>query len=434
MKKKNKPNTHTSPSRGKVQLSPVKVVAIVFFGEISLWILLEFLAFKYEWHLWPLLRDKLASVSGWMSAAVVIALKFIWQLFSGGNGKVSLTRPEGMGTRTHLKILLRYLINDCIMRNTILITGVVIAFLLVVPSYAADHQWGQRLKDWASTPAVSDKGGEDAPALPDGTPSDDAPALPNDTPSNDDQNIVSTDGAEEYPNQDSNPTGTNSQEELSETVKRISARDLLLDAEKPAALTSEEYNQIFFSSDDSSDNHIIKDWTSKNSVEEAVHNFVEDKLTIQSSPNYDMAGISQSVRDSIALASKKEANTKTATELIKVINIRKNAYGEPEKGKKEVDTNYSLAKLVRESYGYYGDAFNFQEASDSAAYALYGRSIIWGFKTLNYASGTDNFIKDLEIIAERYEKITEVVSADTSEFLYAGLLRDAFTNEANSLK
>ena len=431
----NELNTHASPSRDRVQLSPerkrlrkrrrikywLKAAGVLLLCWIFLWILFEFLAFKFGWSLWSWFRDELLSVSGWKpaaAAAAVIVVKFVWQSFIGGNGEVSLTRPKDMEPGTHIKLLLRYLINDCIIRNTILILGVMAAILLSVPSYAADHQWGERFIDWVTTPAAGDEAGAD----------DLGP--PNDTPSDDDQTIENADRDEEAPSQDSNPPDTDVEEEQITSSQLISAKDLLLNAEKPNELTSKEYDQIFFSSGE----YVIEDWTLESNVQNMVHSFVEDKLAIKSSPNYEMTGLSQTVLNSVASASDKEAETKTATQLVEVINIRINAYGEPEEGKKEVNTSYLLAKLLRENYGTYGDAYNFQEASDTAAYILYGRSIIWGFKTLNYASGTDKFIKDLEIIAERYEKITEVVPANSSEFLYAGLLRDAFTNEANNLK
>ena len=323
-------------------------------------------------------------------------------------------RPKDMDFLAHAKILLRHLLNNCILRNTPLILVVAFAFLLIGPSYAADHQWGKKVIDWVTTPVVDNKVEEDTTNPPNGVPRDD------------NQNIESTDESKEDTKQDNNLPETDDEEELTESSKLISAKDLLLDAEKPEVLTSKEYDQIFFCCDE----YRIENWTSESCLQEKVHAFVEDKLAIQSSPNYDMVGIPQSVQDSIASASTTEATMKTAIELVGIINIRKNAYEEPEEGEEEVDTSYLLAKLLRENYGFYGDAFHFQEASDSAAYTLYGRSITWGFKTLNYASEREEFCKALEIIAERYEKITEVVSANSQEFPYAGLLRDAFENEA----
>lgn len=399
-------------SRRRWVIHWLRIIRIYILSGILLGLLLEFLAFKFGCRLWPLLSSKLEY--GMIPVGITIVGKHFWPLDSKGEDKIPIKRPPGMEVLAHIKILAKHLITDCILQNTILIVYVALAFLLVVPAYAADHQWGQRLKDWAFTPAVRDGVAEDPPALPNDTPGDDA------------QDTVSTDGAEKDSRQSGNEPEAAATEESPASSQLISAKDLLLNAEKPEMLSEEEYDQIFFSSGE----YIIEDWTSESCVRSAIYAFVEDKFAIQSSPNYDMVGISQPVQDSIALASQKEANTKTATELIEVINIRKNAYGEPREGEKEADTSYLLAKLLRENYGVYGDAFNFQEASDIAAYALYGRSLLWGFKTLNYASKPDEFCKDLEIIAERYEKITEVVPANSQEFLCAGLLRDAFSNEA----
>jgi len=392
------------------RIRALKFAAFYILIFILLWVIIEFIAFKFGIHLWHLLKGV-----GIFTAVLPILLK-LFKLFlpSEETSEVPLARPPDMDIIEHAKMIGKHIFIKCIWQNTLLIIGLLAAFLLVGTAFAAERQWGKHLKDWVLTPAVEDADVEDNENTSD---------LQTNVPSGD-QIIENTTEIQKNPGQ--NNDETESKEEPSIVSQLISAQDLLLNAEEPEALTGEEYDQIFFKSGD----YFVDDW-SKDNVQMVVHAFVQDKRAIQSSPNYDMVGIPQPVRDAISIASRKEAVTSTAIQLSEVINIRKNAYGEPEEGKAEVNTSYTLAKLLRENYGVYGDAYNYQEASDSAAYALYGRSIIWGFKRLNYASKSRDFCKDLEVIAERYQKIAAVVPVNSQEFIYADLLCDAFLNEAD---
>lgn len=281
------------------------------------------------------------------------------------------------------------------------------AFSLAVPAYAAKQQWCSRAFHWIITPRDKDTGGTSSPSSP-----DDGKKSPEPDPSK----------GEDTPSDDSGKTGDDVNGSLS---KLIDPEALLLNTEGPENLTEDENNEIFFLAGP----YQIQNWDAE-SVKAVIHKFVQDKLAIQSPPNYSMTGIPQPVRDSIAKASAMESSATTASELEEIIHIRVNAYGKKEERKVEKNTHYLLAKLVRENYGVFGDAYRLQNASKEAALTLYGRSVIWGFKTLNYDVPAEDYYNNLKIIAERYEKISMVVPADDCRFFYSGQLRDAFEAEA----
>lgn len=378
---------------------------IYFIGMVIASCLLEFAEYRFGFCLWNYLPIETAGKASGPAALITLLVRYI-KSTPHSDKEVSVFRPDGMKFTTHGKQWLTHLGKKYILRNTPLLIGLLAAFTLVTPTYAAKEQWNSRVFHWFAIP--HDKNADSTPAPP---PPGAGAAPPDNTTS---------------PKNDERPDGGSSEED-NDTGKTssqlIDPKTLLLNTEDPESLTEEQYNELFFLDQ-------IHDWDSEQDVKAAVHTFVQNKFAIQSSPNYSMVGISQSVQNSIATASDMEACATTSANLEEIINIRKNAYGKKEKGEEEKNTSYLLARLLRENFGVFGDAYRLQSASKEAAFTLYGNSVIWGFKTLNYDIPTKTYYDNLKIIEERYEKITMVVPANDCRFRYAGQLRDAFEEEA----
>lgn len=385
------------------------VVLKYFTFLLALTVLWAVVEYVWGFCLWDYLPKKAAL------PAVLVSLlgKFFTSIFRPDKG-ASVFRPDGVKFGTHARQLLTQLFKKYVIRNTLLLLVLFSMFTLAVPAYAAKEQWvitaAQSVIQKLSTP----RDGNDASSQPPPDKVDDSPepAPPQDekTPS-DSSSKASDDADDDVENSDS---------------QLINPETLLLNTEEPEDLTKEEYDKIFFMTGP----HLIQDWDSEEQINEKVYEFVMAAYAVQSSPNYSMTGIPQPVQDSIAKASIMEGGAEDAVTLMEVICIRENAYGKSEDGAEEKNISYPIAKLLRENFGVFGDAYRLQNASDRAAFTLYGRSVIWGFKILNYDIPAEAYYKNLNLIAERYEKITMVVSANDPEFRYAGQLRDAFEEAA----
>ena len=84
-----------------------------------------------------------------------------------------------------------------------------------------------------------------------------------------------------------------------------------------------------------------------------------------------------------------------------------------------------LAWLIRENYGGFGDAYNYQHYSRDTAIYYYANSIQWGLRTLEFNSD-DELPKDLYVLVERYQKIEDMSPTGSNIHIYAGLLANAF--------
>lgn len=197
-------------------------------------------------------------------------------------------------------------------------------------------------------------------------------------------------------------------------LDRPLAYRLIIDPVLERTISTTTYQQVFFLSGE----FAISDWDSAEVIQEQVRARIGMLVANQKDPNYYGADTPQSAKDDIAKASELEQAIVSSEDLQVVIGLRLDAY--------DAYPGYRLAKLLRENYALWGDAYHFQGYSKNSAIFYYVESIEWGYETITYQTAAKNLAQNLAIIAERYLKIAQAAPQDSAMHLYARELGNAF--------
>lgn len=182
----------------------------------------------------------------------------------------------------------------------------------------------------------------------------------------------------------------------------------ILDIELNVSSHLELYQDVFFLSG----TYPIETWSP-----EAVLKSVRATVEELRGHNLKTPVMDQTILNRIYYASEDEKKIKTYIQLQAVIDERETLY-----------TSYpfrDLAWLIRENYGGFGDAYNYQHYSRDTAIYYYANSIQWGLRTLEFNSD-DELPEDLYVLVERYQKIEDMSPIGSNIHIYAGLLANAF--------
>lgn len=385
---------------------PKKKWKIFCLVALALWPVEEFIKFKWGKELWPFLPNIRTFMLGLATFIGVID-------YFTDTEKVSVIRPPDMDFWTHGLLLCKQLKRN-FLQNTLV--GLILAglFLLVVPAAAVHYELWPTLVHWATTPYKEAATSSEVPP-----PDSSGQAAPEDPelPAPQDSGDTPSSKLEEPESEEPEPPPPSL------------ARRLKLDDTPPEEVSDEEYQRIFFLQEP----YLIQDWDSQEAVTEIVRKFVQDQRQKQLPPRSSIDEISTKAQDPISRASNQEASMTTAEELRNVITLREYVYlylEDPEEPEKKGEPIYSVAKLIRENYCLYGDAYALQNKSYSYACQFYEWSILWGFRTLEYDVTEDALYKNLDILVERYDKIAGATD-DSTEYMYADKLSAAFRQIAD---
>lgn len=342
------------------------------------------------WLLWPNLPHVSLAV---ITEGVCVILSWLCQ-----RGKNFWIRSPETDIGKHLISCAKIIWKRYIRFNTLAASAFALLFITYAPAYLANHHISQKLAGAFYAP-IEEVSPTSAPYNSGGSDEDDH-----------------SEDEDDHSNSDTNQEKTNSAGSISE--KSLAER-LVLMSTTYDKLSTDDFTQIFFLDGE----YAITNWSDPQAVLEQVRKFLLNKQMIAKDPNYAEIDTPQTTKDEIARASLKEddmweSEAPTSLDLEKVIDIRNDSY--------HAYPEYRLAKLIRENFGMYGDAYQVQGKSRITAEVMYEHSILWGFEALTYTVNDDDLCRDLTIISERYKKIATVVKADSSSYHYAIALATAF--------
>lgn len=365
---------------------------------ICLWLFEEYIAFQLGFQLWDYLPKVFSSIATLLGILASGIFSFILD-----KRKVSFVRPKGVKFWTHARSLVERCFKRYIFHNTLVGIILLLFIATVVPAFAAKEQAFVKVKIFLTTPHHAE---DNHPVL---TTPDSIQTIPNPS-GNDNGGSEKVDSGED-----------NEEDDEIDTSVPLAIRLILSSEVSPYSLSANEYNTIFFLDGD----YAITNWELDEEVVSVVRGFVYDYHSLRLDPNNLEADTPQKTKEAIAFASNLESTISTSGNLEQVIDMRVEIYDE--------DPGHPLSKLIRENFCVYGDAYNLQKRSFSAAFDLYGHSVLWGFQTLRYDVSTESFYSDLKILEERYDKITQVAQADSFAHFCAGKLSNAFRQVAEEL-
>lgn len=357
---------------------------------IGLWLLEEYLAFRFGWVLW----EKLPKLGAFLFAVFGVVGSGCGALLRDKN-RFSVIRPEGMPFWQHAVKLVKGFLHRYLLHNTLAGLCLLLLIMTVFPAYAAQQQLFARIAQAVASPSAPSS------AVQEKTASQEKDPPPRDYPAS-------------VPPQETPP----------EREEGALADRLILNTTSPFYLTEEERSRIFFLSG----SYEVENWDSQWEIFQCVSRFVADCRSCRRPPNYDEADTPQDVQDLIALASQIEREMATSADLEQVIDLRTHVYLHRD------DPGYPLAKLLRENFGLYGEACARQGKPVRQAQDLYGESLVWGMAALEYDVAEKVFCQDLRVMEERYMKIVLVTPEDSFTHHYALSLSHAFGLAAKLLE
>lgn len=353
----------------------------------------EFIEYRFGWALWPLIPKLFAGIIAFLA---IIGEAIFGYVTDDAKKRISFEWDQDKSFWTSFFTLLQKLTGRYILGNLLVMGSLVVVLTLSVSAYAAHEGfarqtivWCQKNIIWLITP----------------------PSDPSDTSENTENDNI---GFKEPTLPTVSQSDIGDKSPLVEVDDRSLAERLILEPDITYLVDNDDRNLIFFLDGA----YEIKNWDSEEEILSKVRDFTDDKRATGTDPNFAEIGTPQPVKDEIAWASELERNLEESAELDTIIQKRSNIYS--------LYPEYRLAKLLRENFCLYGDAYCVQASSNEAALILYEKSILWGFCTLEYDVGTASFSNNLEILSERYEKITQITSKDTFIYRYATALNKAF--------
>lgn len=388
------------------------------------WLILEFIRFRFHKELWPIIPK----TGGLILSGGGIFLAAVVDYLTDKADKKRFHRPQNMDFWSHVAQLGGTLRRN-VLQNTLV--GIIIAVTIFVsaPAYAV-HQgyFPTMLRGIAAawhlvwTPPPENAGSsqeqteEPAPNVSQPEPEADTKIQP--------------------PPKKTEKSPKTSEPDTKEEGKLFNPKELELDGEVPESVSSEDYQLIYLLAEP----YLITDWDSQDVVNETVRNLIRDQRQHKLPPRFQENERTPEANQRIAEASELEKSMKTAWELRGVIDMREYVYlgdpGDPENPETpefEAEEVYSVAKLVREDYCIYGDAYALQNVSRAYARTFYEWSIRWGFRTLEYDVTTVTLHSNLMILVERYDKIVLVTDQESVEHIYASKLSEAFQTAADEV-
>lgn len=385
------------------------------------WLLLEFVRFRFHKELWPAIPKVAGSIVSGGVAVFVAILDYL----TDQADKKRFHRPKNMDFWTHAgKIMKRNFF-----QNTLVGMILAFTFFIAAPAYAV-HQgyFPTMLRGIAAawhlvwTPPPENAGSSQEQT------EEPAPNVSQLEPE--------ADTKIQSPPKKTEKSPKTSEPDTKEEGKLFNPKKLELDGEVPESVSSEDYQLIYLLAEP----YLITDWDSQDVVNETVRNLIRDQRQHKLPPRFQENERTPEANQRIAEASELEKSMKTAWELRGVIDMREYVYlgdpGDPENPETpefEAEEVYSVAKLVREDYCIYGDAYALQEVSRTFARTLYEWSIRWGFRTLEYDVTLETLHSNLVILVERYNKIVSATDASSVEHIYASKLSKAFQTAADEV-
>lgn len=367
----------------------------------------ESIAAHTGWLLWPILPK------GFITGAGVFGVVFdgVISIFTDEEREAffrAIIRPDGMTPWEHFFYLARKVFYRYLRHNTLVFSVVILVIFLCVPAFAASEGTARWVLDVAQQVVDTVLPPETSPN--EGTDTDDA--ANSETP-------VSLSPAEKAEKDDSpeRSEADTPPEETDDPLKLLAER-LVLSEEMDYEVSDEELGRVFFMDEA----YCIEDWDDEAEIWSKVQRFAEDQKKLRRNPSF-AEDVQQSILDQIAYASELEEELlgelrPTAKKLCEVINMRSESY--------DSAPSYRLAVLTRESFCFYADAYWEQGILGDAAAILYEKSIVWGFETLQYDVKAEMFKETLEILAERYAKLAQVLDLDSDERQIALKLDEVF--------
>ncbi len=394
----------------------------VKYGIVCLiwWMVLEFIHFRFGIELWP----AIPKVAGSIVSGGVAVLVAILDYLTDPAEKKGFHRPKNMDFWTHAsKIVKRNFF-----QNTLVGMILAFTFFIAAPAYAVHQGYFPTVLrgiaaawHWVWTPSPENAGSSQEQT------EGPAPDVSQPEPEADTEIQPPPQKTEKVPKTSEPDTKKEPPQEESELLK---PEELELDREVPEAVSSEDYQLIYLLSGP----YLITDWDSQDMVDEAVRNLIRDQWQHQLPPRFQENERTPEANRKIYEASDLEKSMKTAWELRGVKDLREDVYlGDPEDPESKGEEIYSVAKLIRENYCFYGDAYALQNVSRAYARTFYEWSIRWGFRTLEYDVTTVTLHSNLMILVERYDKIVLVTDQESVEHIYASKLSEAFQTAADEV-
>lgn len=223
--------------------------------------------------------------------------------------------------------------------------------------------------------------------------------------------------AQEPEPESSQPLNEHSEED-EDPAKGSLAMRLIFTTQIPYTLSDTEVDMIYFLSGE----YAITDWDDEGAVYACVNGFVGSLRAQHLDPSFTEEDADPNTKNTLSYASGDEANMKadshpTSKMLEDITDRRVEVYN--------VYPLYPLARLIRENFGMYGDAYKLQDKSKSCAAIAYGKSIAYGFDTLRYDVSDNTLKTNLSILVERYTKLSSVLDKETFQHKAALALADA---------
>ena len=208
------------------------------------------------------------------------------------------------------------------------------------------------------------------------------------------------------------------EDEEPEPAKGSLAMRLIFTTQMPYTLSDAEVDMIYFLSGE----YAITDWDDEGAVYACVNGFVGSLRTQHLDPSFTEEDADSNAKNKLSYASGDETNMKadsrpTSKMLEDITDRRVEVYN--------VYPLYPLARLIRENFGMYGDTYKLQDKSKSCAAVAYGKSIVYGFDTLRYDVSGNALKTNLNILVERYTKLSSVLDKETLQHKAALTLADA---------
>lgn len=401
-------------SEGRVWLKAYKDWFVFGFKIFCVWLLEEFLNFKFGLEPWEIISNIMLFLGGGSLIISVLSIIFSYGI---DTKKIDFQRPDHTPFWPHLKKIKSKLFKRYITHNALAGIFLTVAAYLIIPAGAVRLETGPKILHWFTTPTVVEERN---------APSEEQEKESASDSSQPEENREGLSEADETVPENTKPENQETEQQQEPSL----AYRLVLDEEEPEAVSSEERLELYFLAKP----YQVTDWDSQAAVEAAVRKFIRDRWQLQRPPKFQENERSSSANQIISDASALEKEIKTAEDLRVVRDMRIGVYlGNPEDPEAEEELIYTLAKLIRENYCHYGDAYAFQKVSFSCACTNYEHSILWGFRTLEYDVTMKALYSNLMILVERYDKIVLVTDQESVEHIYASKLSEAFQTAADEV-
>lgn len=409
----NTPNsTDESKPKGKRISLPrwlkpaLKFGAFLFFLEV----VEELVGAFTGWFLWDALPKVVTAVIG-IAATLCSGLLSVYLDKNRGD---LFHHSDNMSCWEHAPVLMKRVYNRYIRYNTLLFMIICLVIAVCLPAYCAKigvtrhmcnlSSQGLKIAAEILTPNHS----EPEETGDDSTPSPETTAPPSSSHPID-EGLAASSAAADIPS-----------EEPDSPLVPLSRRLRLLPG-MDYQVSDEERSEILFQTGDYA--IAAEDWGNDNLILSKVRSFAEDQRKLRRKVSYAQSELPRSDSANISSASVEEAEMleaedPTSNDLRSVIDKREVSY--------QSSPFYSLSTLIRENFCMYGDAIHLQGGERADAATLFMKSILYGFEALQFDVSAAAFAGNLEILSERFLKLSNVLTPNSDEARYASHLAGVF--------